>query len=1188
MNAPSGRIIPDDLLRVQFEASDPSVSAWVAANAGSGKTHVLAQRVIRLLLEGVPPGKILCITFTKAAAANMANRVFDELRRWTALDDTQLDAAISPPPLPSPDGTRARPGSARYCASRAGPTCDGGGKGEGIPDHARRAHARRLFAMALDTPGGLKVQTIHAFCTRLLHQFPFEGNVAAKFEVIEDAAQAQLLNDLSLAVLLGAAQAPQSTLGRALATAITVAADRTFNEVVAEAIGKRDMVRAWIDHGGSVEQAIASLCDTLGVTANDTVDQIEHEITEGPYFPSSQWAAAAAKLAGGSSSDQAQGRRLSEALQADGAERACLYLELFLTTSEFKPRDRLITGALANAEPDLARRLNEENARLRPLFERYKAVRCRDRTAALITVAEAVISRYQAAKDRRGLLDYDDLIDKTHALLRHDCAAWVHYKLDQGIDHVLIDEAQDTSPKQWEIIQRLTGEFFAGAGARISTRTIFAVGDEKQSIFSFQNAAPRAFAEMLAHFRRAHQRCGLDLLYKEFKHSFRSGPNVLGAVDEVFKRKDISASVTSDADGIPPHIALPDGLPGLVEIWDIIKPEGKRAIEAWDAPFDEISGTSTHVRLATKIARNIKSWTEQGTSPGDVLVLVRQRGPLFEAIIRALKEEKIPVAGADRLVLTEHIAVMDLMVLADALLLPADDLALATVLKSPLFGFNDDDLFEIARERKGSLRRALEKKGDAKARFAEAAARLDRFAQWARRDTPYAFFARILGAERGRKRFLARLGHEADDALTEFLNLALDYERLETPSLQGFIAWLRGAAVDVKRDMEITRNEVRVMTVHGAKGLEAPTVILAETTTPPAGPAQRQARILPLAANAGPQFVWAARKALDVDRVGAARARLQKEAEDEYRRLLYVAMTRAADRLIVCGAEGERARPTGCWWDLVKDALAPLSTETNAQDGNGKIWRYCKVPPLAAVPYSTTQSMPAIIQSPDWLNRDVLPAPARPVPLSPSRAYDESVPARGGGQPPPYPPPQAGEGKRAAAKAMARGVLMHRLLQALPNIPPNARRDAARTYLARRADLFSTLECESMIEQACRVLDDARFSSLFAPGSHAELPITGRLPGKGGMTAISGQVDRLAVTANEVLIADFKTNHPAPERLEDVPDAYVAQLALYRSTLAVLYPGKTVRAALLWTDIPALMEIPAERMDAVLATLTSP
>jgi ATP-dependent helicase/nuclease subunit A len=1148
MNAPA-RAIPEAIRCAQIATSDPAVSAWVAANAGSGKTHVLAQRVIRLLLEGVDPERILCITFTKAAAANMANRVFDDLRRWTALDDASLDDAIR-----------------RISA--------------GTPDAARRARARRLFALALETPGGLKVQTIHAFCTRLLHQFPFEGNVAARFDVLDEAAQAQLLGEMSLAVLLEAAQAPQAALGRALATAIAVAADQTFKEVVTEAIRKRDIVRAWIDHGGSVEATMASLCGTLGITAHDTIERIEAEMTEGPLLPSSQWAAVAGTLAQGSSNDQEQASRLVAALHAAGSDRANNYLAAFFT-GELKPRKHPITAVLAVDEPELAKRFDAEGARLLPLLARRNAVSCRERTGALITVADAVISRYQAAKNRRGLLDYDDLIDKTLALLGEDRAAWVHYKLDQGIDHVLIDEAQDTSPKQWEIIARLTAEFFAGAGARTTRRTIFAVGDEKQSIFSFQDAAPRAFAEMLAHFRRAHQASGLPLVYREFKHSFRSGANVLAAVDKVFERKDIYASVTTDSDGIPPHIALPDAAPGLVEIWDTIKPEDKREIEAWDAPFDLLTETSPQVRLAAKIAHTISRLTEQGTRAGEVLVLVRQRGPLFEAIIRALKDLAVPVAGADRLVLTEHIAVMDLLALADALLLPVDDLALAAVLKSPLFALDDDDLFAIAWKRKGSLRSALRAKAHMQSRFAEAVDRLDRFARLARSETPFAFYARVLGAEGGRRQFLARLGHEADDALHEFLNLALDYERRETASLQGFIAGLRAAETGVKRDMQITRDEVRVMTVHGAKGLEAPIVILADTTTPPAGPPQRQARLFTLAANGAPaaptQLVWAGKKAYDAAPVSAARERVQRENADEYRRLLYVAMTRAIDRLIVCGAEGERGRPPGCWWDLVSGALLPLSTEGADEDGEGKVWRYCKVPPFAAARPSV--GGPAIVQSqlPAWLDRD---APLEPPPapnLSPSRAHDESV--RTSAMP-------AGS-RREREKAMARGVLMHRLLQTLPDIANASRREAARRHLARRGKDFTAEECESMVDEICRLLDDARFAQLFAPGSRAELPIVGRFPHGGRVIAVSGQVERLAVSRDAVLIADFKTNRPPPRRLDDVPPAYIGQLALYRSALMQLYPEKAVHAALIWTEIPDLMEIPAAMMDSALRVVTS-
>jgi len=1139
------RAIPEDLRRTQVEASDPAVSAWVTANAGSGKTHVLAQRVIRLLLDGVDPAKILCITFTKAAAANMANRVFDELRRWTALDDAELDAAIK-----------------RISNLQ--------------PDTARRTLARRLFAMALETPGGLKVQTIHAFCTRLLHHFPFEANVAARFTVLEEAAQAQLLGEISLGVLLDAALSPEGALGRALATAIAAASDQTFKDVVGEAIRKRDAVRAWIDHGGSIEAAIASLCGALGVGADDTIERIESDMTEGPLFPASQWAAAAEVLARGAKSDQEQARRLMAALAATGAERAAVYRQFFLT-GKLEPRQQLITRAIEADNPRLAERLCGERKRMLALVERRNAVASRDRTAALITIADAVISRYQAAKDRRGYLDYDDLIEKTLALLGEEGAAWVHYKLDQGIDHVLIDEAQDTSPKQWEIIRRLTSEFFAGAGARFLKRTIFAVGDEKQSIFSFQGAAPREFEVMHRAFDKLSKAVEHDFRYLRFRHSFRSGPNVLGAVDEVFARPEAFAGLSADAVKTV-HEPLADAAPGLVEIWDTTKPADKREIEAWDAPFDQLIETSPQVRLAAKIARNVKRWMKDGARAGDVLVLVRQRGPLFEAIIRSLKDLYVPVAGADRLVLTEHIAVMDLMVLADALLLPDDDLALATVLKSPLFGFDDEDLFEIAWERKGSLRAALRAKAHGNARFADAVGKLERLAEWAR-DMPFAFYARVLGAEGGRKRFLARLGHEADDALDEFLNLALDYERRETPSLQGFIAWLRTAQTDVKRDMEITRDEVRVMTVHGAKGLEAPIVVLADTTTPPAGPPQRQPRLLALAqatSHSPTCFVWAGVKATDTAPVAAARERARREAEDEYRRLLYVAMTRAIDRLVICGADGERARPEGCWWNLVFAALKPpVSVEEGADDGDGKVWRYRKTPPFAGKTFAAAAPAPSTDERPPWLDRD---ASAEPPPVrlvSPALAYDETAPMRAA----------ADRSRIDRDKALARGVAVHRLLQSLPDIPSAARAEAARRHLDRTAAEFSAEERETIVGQILLLLEDPRFAQLFLPGSRAEVAIVGRL--HGGTLAVSGQVDRLAVTSDSVLIADYKTNRPAPRRLAEVPDAYVGQLALYRAVLGELYPGKRIRAALVWTDVPDLMEISDATLDAALATVTS-
>src|SRR5450755_3791852 len=665
MSAP--RVIPAAVLDVQVKAADPDVSAFVSANAGSGKTYVLAQRVINLLLRGVDPAKILCITFTKTAAANMANEVFKRLAGWTALDDAALDKEIA-----LSTGTE--------------------------PDAAQRRRARRLFASALETPGGLKVQTIHAFCTRLLHQFPFEANVAARFTVLDDAATTQLLDQLTLQVLLEASAKPDGALGQALATAIVVAADITFKEVIGDAIRKRDAIDAWTQRAGSVDRAMAELSKAFGLDPNDTPESVEQEYFSHSLIPAADWPALIEILDSGSANDKKQAAALTATKAAPGRDRIDKYLSIFCTAKR-EPRERIITDKLAKAHPDWLPRLVAEQDRVCKLLERERALAACERTRALVTIAADVIARYAREKERRALLDYDDLIDKTLELFARSSAAWVLYKLDLGIDHVLIDEAQDTSPKQWSIVRTIVSEFTPG-GARANTRrTVFAVGDEKQSIFSFQGAAPRAFDEMRREFAGQFDTPELGWRYLRFHHSFRSGATVLGGVDRVFATHEIFASVTTDEAGVPPHIALPDAAPGLVELWPLIAPAERREIEGWDAPFDTESEISPRVVLARRIAAQVKPWMARGQKAGDVLVLVRQRGPLFEAIIRALKNAEIPVAGADRLVLTEHIAVMDLMALADALLLPDDDLALASVLKSPLFGLSEEQLFDLAWDR---------------------------------------------------------------------------------------------------------------------------------------------------------------------------------------------------------------------------------------------------------------------------------------------------------------------------------------------------------------------------------------------------------------------------------------------------------------------------------------------------------
>ncbi len=1161
----SPRNIPEAVRATQARAFDPASSAFVSANAGSGKTHVLVQRVIRLLLNEVPPEKILCITFTKAAAANMAERVFTTLGHWVTLDDTALDAAIR-------DAGIAR------------------------PDAKLRMRARELFACALETPGGLKVQTIHALCTRLLQQFPFEANVPARFAVLDERDQAEMMERANLAVLLDAARDPQSPAGRALDIAMSSAADVTFKDVVREACLSRDHFMAWTDSAGAAGAAIAQMSNALGVDPDERLDEIEHQIVEGPHLPKARWENIARLLDTGSKSDSDQAARLRDALVFSGGEQVDAYLGLFLTEA-LTPRKSVVTKKFCDSHPAAAALLDREIGRIGPLIERRRALTIRDRTQALLIIATAVAANYRREKQERGLLDYDDLIDKTLEMLDRVSSGWVHFKLDRGVDHVLIDEAQDTSPRQWDIVAHLISEFTTGEGARDGVkRTIFAVGDEKQSIFSFQGAAPHEFDLRRKSLQSKFEDAGLKFDPISLTYSFRSGSAILQSVDHVFREQAIYSSIHAVANGYPIHESLTDAGPSLIDLWELELPDPRQDIEGWRAPFDAVSETSPEVRLAKRIQIEIKSLIAAGTLTGstgnrrplrygDVLVLVRRRGNAFDAVIQALKHANIPVAGADRLKLTEHIAIIDLMNLADALLLPQDDLALAVALKSPLFGFTDEDLFKLAWQREGSLRDALTVHAASEQKFENALRRVKACEARVMRETPFSFYAWLLGGQGGenggRARILRRLGHEANDALDEFLELALAYERKAPASLQGFMAWLRAADTEVKRDMEIKRDEVRVMTVHGAKGLEAPVVFLVDTTTSPADTTRLKLIRMPQG-NAAPHapgaVIWAGKKAEDTPAVAAARAAMLGETEDEYRRLLYVAMTRAADRLIVGGCMPGNMRKLRelSWYDLIAKGLAVSGLHMQSvPPPDGVVKRFSRPEDVAPEIAAAVPPSPATpIALPAWLRTPAPQGPRADSLLRPSDPEDKGRAVR------------TGESAQMRARALQRGALVHRLLQSLPDVPFESRHDTALRYLARNADEWTEDERAALATQILSLINEPRFAAVFAPGSRAEVSIVGRLERPGHPPAlVSGQIDRLVVTASDVLIVDYKTNHAPPATLAKAPAAYVRQLALYRAILRKLYPQLPVRAALLWTETPELMEIPAPALDAQLATV---
>ncbi len=1156
MNAP---LSPTDLL--QRQASDPRRSAWVSANAGSGKTFVLTRRVERLLLAGADPARILCLTFTKAAAAEMAKRIFADLARWVRLGDAELGAELA--------RIEDEP-----------------------PSAAKLTRARRLFAEALETPGGLKIQTVHAFCERLLHQFPFEANVAGHFEVLEENAANALVAEARRRVLARAATDLEAPLGRALRTVVLAASDRGHEEAIAEFVEKREQLQRWIIEVGGFEAALDDLRTRLGLTPADTVDGLAARILDESTFTDRELATLVAILEKNGGNDRKAAERLQPYFTAGATgPRLDAYRSFFCKADgDLRKPGSMVTKAAQNAFPGIVERLTEEMARLQDLLDRTASAEVYENSAAILRIAHAVIEDYEAQKRARGFLDFDDLIVRTKALFDRDGASrWVHYKVDQGLDHILLDEAQDTSPLQWDVVKALADDFFAGEGARDSIRTLFAVGDEKQSIYSFQGAVPSWFRRVREEIRQRAEAADRDWTSLELHVSFRSTPDIVGAVDRTFLPVLAHTGLSTEPQA-PAHEAARRNEPGRVVIWPMIEPPPERDSGAWDEAFDHIGDAAPEMVLASRIAATVRAWLDPrnperleatGTPirAGSILVLTRKRGALSETINRALKAAGVPVAGADRLALAGHIAVMDLLALGDVMLQDRDDLSLAAVLKSPLFGLDEDALFALAHERdRLTLWSALGHASDAEP-FAGTFRTLKALRARADFVGPYAFFAHVLGPLGARRNFARRLGAEAEDVLDEFLAQAMVYERMETPSLQGFIAWMRAAATEIRRETETVRDEVRVMTVHGAKGLEADIVFLVDDGSAPVHAGHDPDVLLmsddPDGGEAAP-LVWT-RGVRRLPRLKAMIDRLRERAREEYRRLLYVAATRARDRLYVCGTVKERTTdPVLGWHALVSSQLLPEATLVAAIDGSEAWeWRAEGARPAAA-PVDPPPVATVLPDVPAWLTRRAPPPKAGLRALRPSTALAAAASA---GRAP------LEARLQSAGDALDRGRIVHRLMEALPERPAAERRSVAERYLEAFRPEWPAERRDATVAEIMAVLEDPAFAAVFAAGSRAEVEIIGRLASGRGTEAVAGRVDRLAITPAEVLIVDYKTNRPAPATLAEAPRGYVAQLAIYRQVLAGLYPGRRIGAALLWTDAPRLMEIPADAMDAALAAV---
>ncbi|MDH5488878.1 MAG: double-strand break repair helicase AddA, partial [Rhodospirillaceae bacterium] len=914
----------------QLGASDPVRSVWVSANAGTGKTRVLVDRIARILLSGARPEKILCLTFTKTAAAEMAERINRRLGHWVVMNDADLSAELT-------DLTQKK------------------------PDDETMKRARALFARVLETPGGLKIRTIHSFAESLLARFPLEAGVAPHFSVIDERSAAELMNEAQGGVLENIYQQQKSSkniseITMAMRHLAELVNEDGFSGLMRELMYARAKLAAILkslkNGGNNIDGAVLKM---VGLGPDEaSIEQIVKNASAENAFDKENLARAVSALTNGTEKTKEKSAVIEKWINADIKTREKLFLTNYILAFSKKdggPLAKLTTKGVDDFDATAADILLNEQARILKVLDKIKCVQTAQATAALLKVGGAIENEYRTLKASSGGLDYDDLIEKACALLENESgASWVHFKLDGGIDHILVDESQDTSPQQWAVVKGLAFDFFSGQGRDDETvRTVFAVGDEKQSIYSFQGADPYEFGRMREYFEQKVIDAEKQFSALQLTTSFRSTRAVLAIVDRVFANP-VAFDGLSFADEEVLHKSHREGEAGLVELWQPELPEGAVDVDPWDAPLDRLSIKSPEIKLAERIGATIKGWLENGEilksknrpiRADDILILVRKRGAFADEMVRQLKLNGVEVAGSDRMVLTDQIAVEDLMALGNFCLLPEDDLNTAALLKSPIIGMGEDDLMHLANGRATSIWAALKKHAKEKNIFAQAFTILSEHLGRADYQPPYEFFAGVLNGG-ARKALVARLGSDAEDPIDEFISLALQFERAHTPSLQGFLHWVKSGATEIKRDMEITGSKVRVMTVHGAKGLEANIVFLPDTCTTPSY--QHDSRIywkIPAPGqtkNQNPQMLWAPYKEMRPEIVTKLVDEGRSLREREYRRLLYVAMTRARDRLYVGGYATEKGPADGSWYNLMAGPIKERGVERDSPFG--KVWRY--------------------------------------------------------------------------------------------------------------------------------------------------------------------------------------------------------------------------------------------------------
>lgn len=879
----------------QFISADPSLSVWLCASAGTGKTKVLVDRVLRMLLRGDPPSSILCLTYTKAAAMEMQIRIQKVLAQWNRCNDDALQQSLAVL-LGTP------------------------------PSLEETVRARTLLATLLDSVEGVKIQTIHAFCQSLLSRFPQEAGLVAAPEVMDERTRMELINEAHRRLLVAASgTSSDKALTHAVHHLASRMADVTVQKLLEEMARQHLLLRALTDGAFDESALLPMMYDGLGVTQSDTPHSIIQAFQQSTVPLEHDVRATIAALGSGGKTVESLAKTLSDWLESSGDEAAFKALSKAFLTAEGEPKTvrAICTETFAKNNPAHADTLQRFQQSIYQAHDQCAALDVARFTQSVLRVASSVLEFYRDLKSARGLHDYDDLIADTLKLLSTSgMCEWVMAKLGYSIRHILVDEAQDTSPQQWQLVRLLTQELMVPDALPDGQRTLFVVGDPKQSIFKFQGADPYAFSAMQHYFSAWFERSNQRFETLSLEQSFRSSKAVLALVDAVCAVPHVADAIGQER---VVHEVYRSDCEGHVCLWPVIQVQKPELLKPWEVNEPNYQPFDANEALAKQIADTVADWLHNGRmltsqqrtiSADDIMILLRTRAPLASKINRHLLLRGVAVAGADRIALTEHLAVQDILAIAQWCLLPDDDLILATVLKGPWCEWNEDALFALAYNRgDASLWQRLGASDDAF--HQETCIRLTRFYEQSRTLKPYEWIHFLLTNEGGLTALLSHFGAEAQDICEELLEQALLFESQHTPVLQLFVAWMRTQSFNTKRELVEGSGGVRVMTIHAAKGLEAPIVIVPIINR---GASSADALLLDWHKDHTVCYVVppAADVPLKIEALKANQAHLRDQ--EEYR-LLYVALTRARDELHIAGALSREGWNKNSWYPLLESVL---------------------------------------------------------------------------------------------------------------------------------------------------------------------------------------------------------------------------------------------------------------------------